>query len=197
MIYFTSDTHFNHNKDFIYKARGFNSIQEHDEAVICNINDYVKENDDLFILGDIFMGTDYYYGIECIERINCRNIHIICGNHDTDNKIKLYEDCENVVDVTFAARLRYGKITFFLSHYPTMIDNYDEAKNIVNLFGHTHSSKKLYFIEDEFNVHTYTHMYNVGLDANDNCPISIDNIVTYVKLADEMYGTKENRNEED
>ena len=27
-IFLTSDTHFNHNKDFVYAARGFKTIEE-------------------------------------------------------------------------------------------------------------------------------------------------------------------------
>ena len=37
-IYFSSDLHFSHNKDFIYKARGFTSIEEHDEEIIKRFN---------------------------------------------------------------------------------------------------------------------------------------------------------------
>lgn len=36
MIYFTSDLHFGHDKDFIYKSRGFNSIGDHDNTIIEN-----------------------------------------------------------------------------------------------------------------------------------------------------------------
>ena len=33
-IYLTSDLHFNHNKEFLYEPRGFNSPEEHDEEII-------------------------------------------------------------------------------------------------------------------------------------------------------------------
>jgi calcineurin-like phosphoesterase family protein len=35
-IWFTSDTHFGHQKEFIWGPRGFKSSKEHDEAIICN-----------------------------------------------------------------------------------------------------------------------------------------------------------------
>ena len=38
MIWITSDLHLQHDKPFIYEARGFSSIQEHDEAIIKNWN---------------------------------------------------------------------------------------------------------------------------------------------------------------
>ena len=37
-IWFTSDLHFCHDKEFLYKPRGFNSIEEHDTAIIQNWN---------------------------------------------------------------------------------------------------------------------------------------------------------------
>ena len=36
MIYFTSDLHFGDDKGFIYKPRGFNSIEDHDNTIIEN-----------------------------------------------------------------------------------------------------------------------------------------------------------------
>jgi len=43
MIWFTSDTHFSHNKDFIFKDRGFGSIQDHDETLIKNWNEKISK----------------------------------------------------------------------------------------------------------------------------------------------------------
>lgn len=36
MIYFTADLHFGHNKEFIYKKRGFNSVDEMNNKIIEN-----------------------------------------------------------------------------------------------------------------------------------------------------------------
>ena len=69
MIYFTSDLHLGHNKPFMYEPRGFKSIQEHDKAIIDNINSIVTNEDDLYILGDIIMG-DQDRGIELLKSIN-------------------------------------------------------------------------------------------------------------------------------
>ena len=37
-IWLISDTHFNHNKEFVWKARGFNSVEEMNETIIKNVN---------------------------------------------------------------------------------------------------------------------------------------------------------------
>jgi len=53
-IFFTSDTHFNHDREWVFKARGFSNIKEHNDCLIKNINELVRENDILFHLGDFF-----------------------------------------------------------------------------------------------------------------------------------------------
>lgn len=35
-IWVTSDLHIGHNKEFVYKERGFQSIEEHDSALLSN-----------------------------------------------------------------------------------------------------------------------------------------------------------------
>lgn len=58
MEWFSSDLHFGHNKDFIYQARGFNSIEEHDKAIVDNWNSIVDEDDDVYLLGDLMLNSD-------------------------------------------------------------------------------------------------------------------------------------------
>lgn len=43
MIFVTSDLHIGHNKEFLYKPRGFSSIEEHDKALIENWNNLIKD----------------------------------------------------------------------------------------------------------------------------------------------------------
>ena len=42
MIYFISDTHFNHDRDFIWGNRGYNSVNEMNEDIIINFKNYWK-----------------------------------------------------------------------------------------------------------------------------------------------------------
>ena len=42
MIWFTSDTHFNHNKEFIWKVRGFNTCDEMNEFIVRRWNEMVQ-----------------------------------------------------------------------------------------------------------------------------------------------------------
>ena len=170
MEWFSSDLHFGHGKDFIYKARGFNSIEEHDKAIIDNWNNVVNEYDDVYLLGDLMLG-DYDVGIESLVQLN-GNIHtIIIGNHDTDNRIKLYIEELNPRYVSHADIFKSSKWRFYLSHYPTITSSFDDKKiytHLINLFGHTHQ-KDLFYNNNPY-------MYNVGMDAHNMFPVNIDTI---------------------
>ena len=51
MIYFISDTHFNHDREFVYGPRGFKSVKEMNETLIKNWNETVTNEDDIYVLG--------------------------------------------------------------------------------------------------------------------------------------------------
>lgn len=176
MIYFTSDTHLGHNKEFLYLPRGFKTIEEHNKTIVENWNNTIKQEDDVYILGDLVLG-DIDTGIELLKQLN-GNIYIIKGNHDTDNKIARYlSECKNILGINYAQEIKYKKHYFYLSHYPTITANYDDEKpwanHLINLHGHTHSKEKFY------NNNPY--MYNVSLDAHNNFPISIDEVLLDIK----------------
>lgn len=59
MIYFTSDLHFGHNKEFLYKSRGYNSLNEMTEDIILKWNSTVQNEDDVYILGDLMLTLTY------------------------------------------------------------------------------------------------------------------------------------------
>ena len=51
-----SDWHFNHDKAFIWKARGFEGVQEMNEAIIERHNTVVQPGDLVYCLGDACLG---------------------------------------------------------------------------------------------------------------------------------------------
>ena len=175
-IWVTSDLHFGHDRGFIWGPRGFKSGLAHDEAVIANWNAVVAPNDDVYVLGDLMLG-DNTYGAKSVERLNGR-IHLVRGNHDTDNRWnKVYPKLKNVVELCgWADVIHYRKYHFYLSHFPTNTANL-EAESLhqctLNLAGHTHSKQK--FRDD---VPMY---YNVALDAHNNTPVLLDDIIEDMK----------------
>lgn len=182
-IFLTSDTHFGHDREFLWGPRGFTSVEEHDKAVIKNWNEAVKPEDTVFHLGDVMLG-DNDHGMNCLRQLN-GTIYIIPGNHDTSTRIKLYKTLENVrvleseipgLDAA-AATFKYKKYKFYLSHHPTMTSNLDAdphlKANLINLYGHTHQKK--HFYEDR------PYMLHVGLDSNNNTPILLDDAIQMMK----------------
>lgn len=175
MIYFTSDTHFGHDREFIWKARGFNSVEEMNEEIIKRFNSKVTAEDDLYILGDIIMGDAS--NIEYVKRLNGK-IHIIFGNHDTPARREMYEELKNVVECSWANMIKYKKQFIFLSHFPTVTTNEDikEIQSlkqcVLNFYAHTHQATP--FFEDN------PRMFHVGVDSNNCYPILIDDALATV-----------------
>lgn len=174
MIYFTSDLHLFHNRDFLYKPRGFESVYEMNDAILKNWNSTVDMGDDVYVLGDLML-NDNDGGIKLFKQLK-GNIHVLLGNHDTDARVDLYRHCYNVVDVKYADILKYNGYHFFLCHYPTITTNISKEslkQAAINLFGHTHSKDKFYG-DNPF-------MYNVACDAHNCTPVSLDCIINDVE----------------
>lgn len=179
MIYFSSDTHFGHDREFVWKARGFKSVEEMNEAIVRNFNSLITEIDDLYLLGDVIMGDPA--NIEYVKRLNGK-IHIIFGNHDTPTRRKMYAELDNVVECVWATMFKYKKYNIFLSHYPTIVIN-EEIEDIeslkqctLNFFGHTHQIERFYENDPR--------MLHIGVDSNNCYPVPIDEAIDamYEKL---------------
>lgn len=174
MIYFSSDLHLNHAKEFIYKPRGFDNIFAMNKAIIKNFNQIITYDDDLYLLGDTFLG-DLSAGISLFNQLPGK-IHLIWGNHCTNNRKEALSKCHNVVEIIgYANMLKYNHYYFYLSHYPTITTNFDIDKplkqRILCLAGHTHS-------KDKFEP---CGSYNVSVDAHSCYPVSIDEIISNYK----------------
>lgn len=177
-IFFTSDTHFCHNQQFLYEPRGFSSVEEMNESIIERWNSIVSNEDIVYHLGDTILNNDEE-GIKCFNRLK-GHIIILRGNHDTINRMnKMIESCHNLDSNSFewATVLKLGKRSFYLSHYPTMTSNIDDEKKpwnkVHNLCGHSHTNDKW--------LHWNTGSYHVELDAHNCYPVSIDTIINEIR----------------
>lgn len=176
MIYLTSDLHLCHDRDFIYAARGFSTVEEMDLAIVKNWNETVSSSDEVYVLGDLML-NDIDRGIKLWNSLVGRK-YVILGNHDTERKISLYRECPDTVILGDACRFKYGKYSFYLSHYPTMTDRMYPgdhlSSKIINLCGHTHTT-------DRFSDMDKGIIYHVELDCHDNRPININDIIEDIK----------------
>lgn len=174
-IWFSSDTHFGHNRAFIYEPRGFSNIYEHDKTIINNWNSLVDNNDEVYLLGDIMLG-DNEYGLNCLKQLKGR-IHIVRGNHCTDARMELYKQCWNVIEITEGQYLKVNGQNFYLCHYPTNTSNLEKSDNlkehIINLYGHTHQKTNFY--------QGIPYMYHVGVDSHSCIPVSLEQVLADIK----------------
>jgi len=183
-IYVTSDLHLGHDRDFVVAERGFETIESHDRTIVDSWNTIVDKTDDVYLLGDVMLG-DIDNGLSLLASLNGK-IHIIRGNHDTDEKIKRYLECENVEEIVDAKFLRYGTITLYLSHFPTLVshEKLKKMKNaVVNLYGHTHQKDHFYILNEE----RHPYMYHVGVDGHNLTPVLLDSIIEEVRNEKNSY----------
>jgi calcineurin-like phosphoesterase family protein len=150
-LYFTSDTHYMHTNicrgttrwsnadDF---TRDFDTLDQMNDRIVNRINLVVGQDDILFHLGDWSFG-----GFEMIEqfrnRINCRNIHLILGNHDHH----IERDREGIRQL-FTSVNQYLELevkgkdweqNYVLMHYPIISWN-KMNDGVIHLHGHVHLS---------------------------------------------------------
>lgn len=178
-IWFTSDTHFCHNKEFLYQPRGFDNIEDMNNTIVKNWNEVVSEDDDVYHLGDIML-NDNEKGIKYLKQLKGK-IHIILGNHCTDTRIELYKELPNIVEIKYAKLIKIGKQYYYLSHYPTFTANYDDDKpyhsHIINLYGHTHQKDNFFtFMGSPLYAEPNPFMYHVGVDSHNCYPVSAEEV---------------------
>ena len=176
-IFLTSDTHFMHSKSFLWKPRGFSSVEEMNEAIIERWNRTVPKNGITYLLGDTML-NDNAKGIECLKRLNGK-IFLIFGNHETEARRNLiFTECMHKVEGGwYALVIRHGKQSIYLSHYPTLTANYDEkrfSQHMVNMHGHTHQQVNFLNPENPF-------MYHVGLDSHNCTPVHIEEALADIR----------------
>ena len=175
-IWFTSDTHFYHEQDFLYKPRGFESFEEMNEAIVERWNSVVKPGDIVYHLGDMVMS---HYDINIIKRLN-GTIFLIRGNHDTNNKLSAIYATGKMVNTSYVPTselIKFGKLSLFMCHYPVLTANFDDkhfSQHVINLHGHTHQKGNWLFADNPF-------IYHVGLDSHGCYPIHIDEIIADIR----------------
>ena len=171
MIYFISDTHFNHLNIIKYCNRPFNNVEEMNEAIIKNWNNIVSNEDTIYHLGDFALGTKESI-IDIVNRLNGKK-YLIRGNHDKRG-VSTYESFGFIVLKN--APIKIDEYKLMLSHIP--IPDSQIPKGFVNIHGHIHD-KKLYECIEKYEQSRYSiekHI-NISCDVTDFKPISITEIL--------------------
>jgi calcineurin-like phosphoesterase family protein len=77
----------------------------------------------------------------------------------------------------YAHQIKYKKHTIYLSHYPTIVSNFDDkhfSQHIVNFHAHTHQ-------RTNFLNPTNPFMYHVGMDSHNCTPVHIEEAISDIR----------------
>ena len=175
-IWITSDLHFCHDRDFVVAKRGFRTVEEMNEGIVIRWNGRVTKNDTVYVLGDLMLMNNTR-GLELIKSLNGK-LRVVVGNHDSDNRLQLYEECPNVESIEYAYRMNYEGINFFLTHYPTLTAEKDPTiplfKTVINLCGHSHT-------QFPFVDWGKGRIYHCEMDAHNCYPVNMEKVFEEIK----------------
>lgn len=134
----------------LYKRRGFESLQEHDETLIKNWNSKANHETVGFLLGDNVFGRGAAERLESLfERLNFNILYVMPGNHYSGWR-QHFLKCENNVKFLWEGQ----KIIYFvpnyleafingqsvvMSHYPILSFN-GQGRSSWMIFCHVHNS---------------------------------------------------------
>lgn len=175
-VFFCSDTHYNHSNicrgiskwEGKKGTRDFDTLEEMNDAIVKGINDKVMPDDILYHLGDwSFGGFDSIK--EFRDRINCKNIHLILGNHDHHIARNKNDVTKLFTTVSHYREKKIGGQMIIMSHYPMHVWNHHYQGSWM-LFGHCHGSLNPKHLGGRKTM-------DIGIDCTpDFAPIHIDEL---------------------
>jgi len=180
-IWISSDFHFGHKNIVLgvsewqdkSACRKFDTLEEHDELLIENINKNVRPDDILYFLGDFtFGGKDNIFHYR--KLINCKHIALVFGNHDIHIR-KNYNNCQGLFsscsDILYK---KLGRDNFVFCHYA--MRTWDRAHHgSIHLYGHSHNNLPDYSVKikvgnEEFGIsfeeEKFFKCMDVGVDTH-------------------------------
>ena len=162
--FFTSDTHFGHQRTLEFSRRPFVDVESMDAALIANWNAIVQPADTVYHLGD-------FGAQECLDYVGKLNGKMIFlpGNYETPEMIQvLAQSCEIIQPNTI---IEVEGHRFQLVHEP------DEATaGEFFLFGHVHQLQMV-----------KRNGLNVGTDCHFFRPIPLDVVLFYQNAIQKHY----------
>jgi calcineurin-like phosphoesterase family protein len=194
-VWFTADTHLGHGNIIKYCGRPFLSPEEeaavraerreaagdkqskvrlsaetvrrHDEALLDAINTRVAADDVLWVVGDFCWGG-LTEALAYRNRIRCRNVFLVWGNHDRRDVRPAFTDAIEQGMIEVAGQ------EIWLNHYP--MRSWNKAfHGSWHVYGHVHGRLRR---EDEMNPRAL--VKDVGVDACDYRPWSFDDLREYM-----------------
>jgi len=156
-LFVTSDTHFGHNQEFIYKSRGYCNVQAMNEDMIQTINNIVGENGTLLHLGDFCLNTSLEQYTSILSSLKIKAIWMVWGNHNNPIQKSYGGTIRQVEDTIGSVYIRYldyyytfrkGKRHYVCSHFPFRVWD-GMSYGAAHLCGHSHGTLPVSRPEDK------------------------------------------------
>ena len=184
MIYYIADTHFNDQRIMDLCKRPFKSLEEMNKTIIDNWNNRVKDDDTVYVLGDIANNEDPK-SIKIFRELKGHK-HLILGNHDQPLIASIRES--NIFEsIEYMKAIMDNKEFVFLCHYPLMDwpgfnvrfnEKFDTRSSLI--YGHIHNKTikegteyaqiKAYYSDKK--------AYNAGVDVIGFTPRTLEELKT-------------------
>lgn len=179
-VFFWSDLHLGHRcngwAEPLYVKRGFQTLEEHDSALVSRWNEKITHESIVFNLGDMLFGDKGFQRLSSyFEMLNFKTMYLSFGNHTAGTK-QVFESIEgNVLQVNSEKTVIFCPNYFeaivngtycILSHYAIASFN-KQGKGAFMIHGHSHGN--LY--NSEMGKVLYrARIMDVGVE---NCPYPI------------------------
>ena len=187
-VWFTADLHLGHGNIIKYCLRPFltpeeermaradprgsgpvspETVRRHDEALLEAINAHVGQDDVLWILGDFCWGP-HEVARRYRERIVCRNLNLVWGNHDHRSIRPLFAEAVEQTRITVEGQ------DIWLNHYPMRAWE-GSFHGSWSLYGHVHGR-----LMNEDQANPAMLVKDVGVDACGFRPWSFAEVREYM-----------------
>lgn len=200
-VWFTSDLHLQHR--LVSGLRGFEDLDEHDARLASNWDELVKEDDTVWLLGDITLANNPTAALLWVQN-RTGTKRLVLGNHDAIHPAhrgaqKDWDKRRELYGGVFASIQTFARIHLpdsrevLLSHFPYPgtsegIDNegkpYDDRYHqyrLINLgipliHGHTHRPERMSYNSPQGSLIDATPQLHIGPDAWSMSPVHISEV---------------------
>lgn len=153
-VWVLSDPHYDHKSlckgtstwaDKENSCRNFSTVDEMNNSIVDGINKYVKKDDIIYCLGDWSFGKRNSI-IYFRERLICKNVNLVLGNHDKIIRLNksfleesVFQSISDYQEISVEYKKNSKVVKFVLSHYAHRVWN-GHQRGAIHLFGHSHGA---------------------------------------------------------
>lgn len=138
MNLYIGDTHFGHSNVLWMDSRPYKTVEEMDEDIIRKWNSCVKEDDDVWFLGDLCCRSKkkpQYY----LEQLNGKK-HLLIGNHD-GVILKNLDANKYFESIDMLRQITDGGKQIIMCHYP-LAEWPMYFRGAIHIYGHIHNNSQ-------------------------------------------------------